>query len=240
MEHAKEKALASKKDALILWASSNLGDMYGHANRFREAYRCYLDVLQMEPDYLYALKGIAWLAFSHDKNTVDAKRILKYLSAVHPVPDYDIMLAEIAAYEKNNETKQELQNRFILKVSGTLYGDMYNKYVYGLMVEEWKDYDKALQIAEKEVTNRPTSQSYDLLAWAYFNMGNKDDALRIAKTYVENRTYEPDALYHLGRIYAETGNAKKARQYLALANESRFELGPDLAVRIGNELKGIE
>ena len=56
MELARDKALASKKDGLILWVTSNLGDMYGHANRFKESYQCYLDVLEKKPDYLYALK----------------------------------------------------------------------------------------------------------------------------------------------------------------------------------------
>jgi tetratricopeptide (TPR) repeat protein len=103
MEQAKEKALQSKKESLILWATSNLGDMYGHANRFKDSYQCYLDVLKMKPDYLYALKGIAWLAFSHDKNTIEAKRIINYLAKLHPVPDYDLMLSKIADFANDNK-----------------------------------------------------------------------------------------------------------------------------------------
>ena len=240
MEAATEKALASKKDVLILWAKSNLADMYGHANKFKESYSAYLDVLKIKHDYLYALKGIAWLAFSHDKNTVEAKRILNYLSKLHPVPDYDLMLSKIAAFEKDHQTKEKLENKFIAEVADARYGDMYNKYVFNLTIDESPDLDKALKIAEREVNNRPTPQSYDLLAWTYYHMNKKGEALKIAKAFVENRNYEPDALYHLGMIYAYAGNTKKAKNFLKEANASAFELGPELADKISEDLGAIK
>ncbi len=239
MEAATQKAIESKKDALILWSKSNLADMYGHANRYKESYRCYLDLLEKKPDYLYALKGIAWLAFSHDKKTAEAKRILNYLSRLHPVPDYDLLLAKIAAYEKDNTGEEKYLNRFITAVSDTRYGDMYNKYVFYMMMNEKKDRAKALFIAEREVNNRPTSQSYDLLAWAYYNSGRKNEALSLAKSYIENRSYEPEALYHLGVMYADAGNTKKAKFYLKEAEKSAFELGPDLAEQILSGLQSL-
>lgn len=239
MELANQKAIESKKESLTFWAKSNLGDMYGHANRYKEAYQCYLDLLEKKPDYLYALKGIAWLAFSHDKNTTEAKRILNYLAQLHPVPDYDLLLAEISAYEKDKISEEKYLNSFITAVSDTRYGDMYNKYVFYLSMDEKKDPGKALEIAEKEVNNRPTSESYDLLAWAYYNTGRKNEALRIAKNFVENHSYEPEALYHLGVMYADAGNTKKAKQYMKEAKESAFELGPDLAAQIRYALQRL-
>jgi tetratricopeptide (TPR) repeat protein len=239
MEAATQKAIESKKDALYLWAKSNLADMYGHANRYKESYQCYLDVLQKKPDYLYALKGIAWLAFSYDKNPTEANRIINYLSGIHPVPDYDLLQAEIAAYEKDNMTAEDLKNRFINSVSHSRYGDMYNKHVFYLMIDKNTDLEKALQLAKREVDNRPTSQSYDLLAWAYYNMGKKAEALRLAQNYVENQNYEPEALYHLGIIYANTDN-KKARYFMKQAEISAFELGPNLTAQVRYALKTID
>ena len=239
MEIAVQKVVESNKNTLILWAMSNLADMYGHANRFNESYQCYLEVLKMKPDYLYALKGIAWLAFSHDKNTEAAKKIINYLQKLHPIPDYDLMLAEIAAYEENELARQSSQNKFLAEISDPRYGDMYNKYVFDLLVEDSKNIDRAMQIAEREVNNRPTSQSYDLLAWAYFNKGEKGKALKIAKAYVENRSHEPVTLYHLGAIYKAAGNKQKAKHYLQAAEDSAFELGPLLANKISKTLQGI-
>jgi len=239
MEAATQKAVESKKDVLFLWAKSNLADMYGHANRYKKSYQCYLDVLEKKPDYLYALKGIAWLAFSHDKNTAEAKRILNYLTALHPVPDYDLLLSKIAAYENDRSTEKNLQAHFITAVSDSRYGDMYNKYVFYLMVDENKDF-KALTIAEREVNNRPTAQSYDLLAWAYYNTGRKNEAFKIAKSFVENKNYEPDALYHLGVIYAYSGDLEKAKHFMREAESSAFELGPQLYAQVNAALHSIE
>jgi len=240
MEAATQKAVESKKEDLISWAKSNLADMYGHANMFQKSYQCYIDVLERDPGYLYALKGIAWLAFSHDKNTTEAKHILNYLEKLHPAPDYNLLLAEIATYENDRSALENLQARFITTVSDSRYGDMYNKYIFYLMLDKNKDFAKALQIAQKEVNNRPTSQSYDLLAWAYYNMGRKKEAYKIAKGFVENRNYEPDALYHLGVIYACSGDLKKAKHFMREAASSAFELGPQLYEEVNAALRSIE
>ena len=232
MEKAVSQVESSKNDKLVSWAKTNLGDFYGHANRFKEAYQTYLDILKIDPDDFYALKGIAWLAFSHDKNVVEAKRILNHLSLIHPIPDYDLMLAKIADFENNNEEKDFHLKKFVKSVSDSRYGDMYNKYLFYLLVDENKGQEKALAIAEKEVVNRPTPQSFDLLAWAKFQSGKKDEALRIAKNFVENKSFEPDAYYHLAMIYLDAGNISKGKKYLKQAENSTFELGPLMANKI--------
>ena len=213
--------------------------MYGHDNRFSDAYRAYLEVLNKEPENLYALKGIAWLAFSHDRNTNEAKHILKYLSALHPVPDYDLLLAEIEEYENNSYEKERFLERFTTKVNNPLYGDMYNKYVFYLFTDEIKNTGKALSIAEKEVSSRPTAQSFDLLAWAKYQTGKKEEAVQIMQSYVENKNFEPEALYHLGVIYAGIGNSRKAKNFLKQAQNSVFELGPVMEKQIKIELEKL-
>ena len=239
MEKAAEQVAASNNDKLFCWAKTNLADMYGHDNRFSDAYRAYLEVLNKEPENLYALKGIAWLAFSHDRNTNEAKHILKYLSALHPVPDYDLLLAEIEEYENNSYEKERFLERFTTKVNNPLYGDMYNKYVFYLFTDEIKNTGKALSIAEKEVSSRPTAQSFDLLAWAKYQTGKKEEAVQIMQSYVENKNFEPEALYHLGVIYAGIGNSRKAKNFLKQAQNSVFELGPVMEKQIKIELEKL-
>jgi tetratricopeptide (TPR) repeat protein len=239
MEKAVNQVQASNNDKLFAWAETNLGDMYGHGNRFSDAYQCYLAVLKKNPEDLYALKGIAWLAFSHDKNVNEAKRILNYLSKVHPVPDYDLILAQIADYEHDQTRKDKLQAKFLGEVANPLYGDMYNKYVFYLTSDESRDINKALWIAEREVNNRPTPQSFDLLAWAKFQSGYKDEALNIESRFVENKNFEPDAFFHMGMIYASTGEISKGKKYLKRARSSSFELGPTKSEQIANALHNL-
>lgn len=238
-----EKALAemesAKNDHLILWAKTNLADMYGHHNRVEDAYRLYVNVIHADPNYYQAWKGIAWIAFSHDRNTAIAKKILGWLKANHPVPDYDLLLAEIASFENDLSGKNNYITSFINEVSKPVYGDMYNKYLFALLTDEQQNFSAAMRIAETEVNNRPTPQSYDLLAWANYKTGNFSEAGQIARAQVIKRTFEPTASFHIGLILKSTGNKKMARQYLLNALESSFELGPLVTNEIKRELKTL-
>ena len=237
MEKAIEKVKYNPKSPLHTWALSNLADMYGHAGRVGESYQAYLNVLQADPNFYYALKGIAWVAFSHDKNTTEARRILNYIQKKGNQPDIDLLLAEIADYEGNIEEKNRLLNNFKKEVQKPEYGEMYNKYLIVLEAEDFKNYDKALEIAQKEIKNRSTTQSYDLLAWVYYCKGDYQKALKTAQNYVEDATTEPEALLHLGKIYQAVGEKKKSRKFLKEALESAYELGPLKSLDIEKELK---
>jgi hypothetical protein len=239
MEKAYVDVKESKKEQLLLWVKTNLADMYGHNNRINESYQLYTEVLQAHPDYYHAWKGIAWIAYSHDKNTTLAKKILMWLQQKHPIPDYDLMLSEIASFEKNNSAKNKYLASFIDKASKPAYGDMYNKYLFTIMSDELNDRSAAMTIAQKEISNRPTPQSYELLAWSLYKNGQVDEAVKIAESRIINKTFEPDALYHIGLLLKKSGRPKLAKQYLTDALESSFELGPVTANEIKLELKTL-
>ncbi|NOT74761.1 MAG: cell surface protein [Cyclobacteriaceae bacterium] len=235
-----EKALDQVKDnaSLLLWTQSNLGDMYGHAGRVKDSYKAYLKVLQQNPDYDYALKGIAWIAFSNDHNFAEAKRIVNHIAPKRATPDMHLLLAQIAGAENDRDEKKKQLELFIKSARSEKYGDMYNKYLALLEAEEFSNPSAAIQIAEIEVRNRPTTQSYDLLAWGYFQKGDIIHALTIAREQIENKTHEPDALYHLGMIYQANGMNQEAKRCFEEAEESSFELGPVIAKKIKSQLEG--
>ncbi|MBL7724140.1 MAG: hypothetical protein JNK27_08315 [Chitinophagaceae bacterium] len=225
MEEALE-TVKDKKKSLFCWTLSNLGDMYGHAGRIKESYQAYLSVLKKDPSNLYCLKGIAWIAYSHDKNYREAKRILRYILSQAEMPELRIMLADIAASEDNRNEARQLTNEFISKVSKPAYGGMYNKYLIQLYCEELSDYDKALSMAKKELMNRFTPETCDLLAWAYYRKGELRKAYEYSSGHVYNFTFEPEALMHSGFIYADIGKTEEARKMLKQCLENEFELGP--------------
>ena len=88
--------------------------------------------------------------------------------------------------------------------------------------------NESVDIAKMEIQNRPTPHSFDLLAWGLYHQGNFSQALEVAQQNVEGQTFEPDAYYHLGRIYLANGNRRKSKQYLEEALKSEFELGPSV------------
>ena len=226
LEQALNKARELSSADLELWTLSNLGDLYSHQGSFGKAYQCYLEVIQQNPEYYHVWKGIAWLAFSHDHQTGEAKRILQYLKSVHPLPDYDRILYLIADFEKNPEDQQRYRDSFLSKTANVMYGDMYNKYRFNLMANIKSAKQASLALAIRETGNRPTPEAYSWLAWAYLLNGEKEKAVDIAGRFVENRCFEPDALSYLGYIYLENGNKQKAKKYLSEAASGGFELGP--------------
>ena len=232
-----EKAFSiikDKKKSLYCWTLSNLADMYGHAGRVEEAYKAYLNVLQKDPANLYCLKGIAWIAYAHDNNTAEAKRILQYILAETEMPDLRLVLAQIAETEGNELEKRKLLNEFVSTVTKPGYGDMYNKYLIEIYTEELKDYDKAFLLAEKELRNRFTPETCDWMAWTYYKKGELVKALEYSKSYVHKMTFEPDATMHTAFIYAANGKKEEAKRMLEECLESSFELGP-VATRLVKE-----
>jgi tetratricopeptide (TPR) repeat protein len=226
MEKALSRISKQNDESAYTWAKSNLADFYSHANRFEEAYQSYLEVLSIDPENYHCLKGIAWLAFSKDKNTTAAKEIVMFLKQQHPVPDYDLLMAEIESFENNQQEADKYKKMFEETVTNEAYGDMYNHYLFSLYIDDWSDYSKAMRIAEAEIRNRPTPQSYDLLSWVHYKTGNQKEALRIAQSFVENKCFEPETAYHLATIYKANGNNKKARNYFKEVKSSIVELGP--------------
>ena len=234
MERAKTMAEYTNMPSTKKWVYTNLADYYGHAGKIEAAYKHYLMALEIDPQDAYSKKGIAWIVYSHEKNPKEALRILDYTTRTHLSPDYYLLKADIAEYLEDAELQKEQLELYKKAVSNAQYGDMYNKYNALLFAEDINMKNKALEIALIEIENRPTPQSYDLLAWSYFNLGDTKKALTVMEDFVVGKTSEPDVLYHLARIYKVNGKLKKAEELKKELNNSIFELGPLMANEISN------
>jgi tetratricopeptide (TPR) repeat protein len=234
LEKATEKVEATKNKGLMQWAYTNLADYYGHAGRIQKSYNHYLKALALDPNDAYAKKGIAWIVYSHEKNADEAIRILNSTMNAYNAPDYHLLKAEIAEYKGDNALKQAEIKAYKNAVQNPLYGDMYNKYNAILFAEDKATTAQALKIANIEISNRPTAQSYDLLAWTYYNHGDVKGALEVVEAHVAGKTFEPEALYHMAEIYKANGNIEFAKNIKSELLESSFELGPLLTQNIKN------
>ena len=236
MEMALQQAVHAGQNEMILWAKSNLADMYGHAGRVNEAYKNYLEILKKDSSYLHALKGIAWIAYSHDKNTGEAKRIIHFIQSQTLMPDLNLMLAEIAEWEGDKAMKEQYISNFLEIVEKPAYGNMYNKYLITVYTEDLKNFDKALAIAEKEIKSRPTPETYDWLAWVYYKKGDVKKANGILEKFVLGRTSEPSSLLRAAIVLQDAGKKSEAKKLLMTCKASSFELGPLSAAKINSLL----
>lgn len=234
LEKATEMVESTKNKGLMQWAYTNLADYYGHAGQIQKSYNHYLKALELDPHDAYAKKGIAWIVYSYEKNADEALRILNATTSNYYAPDYHLLKAEIAEFIKDEALKEREIESYKLAVQNNLYGDMYNKYNVLLFAENENKTSNALAIANKEINNRPAAQSYDLLAWTYYNQGNISDALEVIETHVVGKSFEPEVLYHMAEIYKANGKTDTAKALKEELLESSFELGPLLTESIKN------
>lgn len=233
------KCIDKKSKNLKVWTLSNLGDMYGHAGRIKDAYKAYLEVLKIDPANLYCLKGIAWIAFSHDGNTEEARGILEFIISHHESPDFKLILADIAEAENNSNEKMSWINKFIKQTTDNRYGNMYSKNLVMVLSEEFQKHDNALVIAEKELSNRFTPETCDWMAWIKYRQGRNKEALSLVEKYVFGYNHEPEALMHVAYIFEANGKIGDARRLFSECLKSSFELGPVLTQKIKEKLKEI-
>ena len=182
----------------------------------------------------YAKKGIAWIVYSYERNPKEALRILETVTAENEAPDTHLLKAAIYSYV-GDLVKKTIQNeKYLAKASDANYGVMYHKYDVLLYADDVTKRKKAIEIANQEVSERPTAQAYDLLAWSLYKDGEKEKALEITQHFVINKTFEPEALLHTAFILKANGRVADALKLKQELIESVYELGPLAEKKIQN------
>ena len=232
MEKARDIAIEDDNKVLKIWSYSNLGDFYGHAGRIQESYDSYLKTLEIDPNYSYALKGIAWIVFSHERNTTEANRIITAIAKTHNTPDFYLLKSQIAQFSGNKSEEVANRNAYFAMLKKYDYGAMYNKYNVLIYADDKATASKALEIAKIEIEHRPTPDSYDLLAWSYLNLGQNKKALEIAQKHVVGKTFEPKVQYHLAMIYKSNNILQQVKPIKEELLSSTYELGPTLEKKV--------
>ena len=232
MEKARTKAESAKNRELMLWSYTNLGDYYGHAGRIQDSYNQYIKALEIDADNAYAKKGIAWIVFSNDKNAVEAIRILDSVTKTYNAPDYFLLKAEIADYMGDDLIRTKNLDQYFARVKNEMYGDMYNAYNLGLYIDETKQFDKAVLLAQTEVQNRPTSESYSWLGYSYLKNGEINKAVEVMDDHVYGKTFEPALLFQAAEVYKANGEEEKVAALKGELIGALYELGPNMEKQV--------
>lgn len=232
LEKAKTIAESSNMKGIKQWAYTNLADFYGHAGRIEDSYIHFLKALELDPNDAYAKKGIAWIVYSHEKNPDEALRILNSVMKDYQAPDYYLLKSQIYEFKGDMAAKNEQLALYTNAVKNMDYGDMYNQYNVQVYTHENQNLEAAIAISKIEIENRPTTHSYDLLAWSYFKNGALQEALSLTRNYVLGYTSEPLALYHSAEILKAAGELEEVKALKPDLMASAYELGPIMAEKV--------
>ena len=226
MEKALTIANSRKNLALQIWTNTNIADYYGHQGDIKASYNHYLKTLALQPDHAYAKKGLAWILYSKEHNITQASVLIDHLLKNHNLPDYYLLKAEMASYQGDSVLSEEYMQQFFTLANNPLYGDMYNTHKIRALVKT--DPYKALQLAQKEVDNRTTPQSYQFLALAQLASNQKQEALATITNFVVGKTSEPMALLHSAQVYKANGMLDKVTALKTALLPASYELGPEI------------
>ena len=222
----KASELAGNSTSLRQTAISNTADLYMHAADAKRANELYMQSIKSDASDLHSIMGIGWLALVHDKNDTLAERIFKFVQTKTKSPEVLLKLAMVAEQRGDIIAEKKYVTEFVSIVSDTVYGNMYNKYLIDLYSNFLNEPAKAVAIAEKELTNRTTAQTYSWYVWSLFKNDQHDKALQYYDKYVSGKPLEGLELYYMGKMMKALNKGYNAEQYFKAAYKNRYDLSP--------------
>ena len=222
----KATELAGNSIGLRQTAISNTADLYMHAANPEKANELYMQSIRLDASDLHSLMGIGWIALVHDKKDTLAERIFKFVQTITKSPEPLWKLLQVAEQRGDSVSEKKYADEFVKIVSDPVYGNMYNKYLVDLYSNFLNEPAKAVIIAEKELTNRITPQTYSWYAWSLFKNGQKEKALEYYDKYVSGKPLEGLELYYMGKMMKSVNKGYNATQYFKAAYKNRYDLSP--------------
>jgi hypothetical protein len=207
-------------------AISNTADLYLHNGELEKANELYMQSIRLSAADLHSIMGIGWIALVHDKNIPQAEKIFRFVQSKTMAPDPLLKLVQTAEAKGDSNAAKQLADLFAGRVSDSLYGNMYNKYLIDLYTGVLNEPSKAENIARKELTNRTTPQTYAWYVYALYRNGKGIDALKIYQQQVSGKPLEGLELYWIGKMMQGLKKGYNAKVYFEEAYKNRYDLSP--------------
>jgi hypothetical protein len=229
----KAASLAVANPYLKQAALSNAADLYIHDGNLSEAYKLYKQCIQFNSSDVHSIIGIGWIALVHDKNNFLAKKLFEFAHSQIKSPDPLLKLSQ-ATEEGDSTASKKYALEFVEEAADPVYGNMYNKYLVQLYTGTLNEPAHALAIAQKEISNRATPQTYAWLAWSLFRNGQTKEAYNVYEKQVSGKALEGLELYWMGKMMKGSGKGYNARQFFKAAEKNKYDLSPAMGKDLEN------
>ena len=235
MKQAAEKAGNNKYLKQV--ALSNAADLYIHQGDLKKAYNLYVQSITIDAADFHSIMGIGWIALVYDKNDSLAEKIFQFVRNHTKAPDVLLKLEQVAEARGDSTTQKKYATEFILKVTDTIYGKMYSKYLIDLYTNVLHQPAKAVLLAESEINNRPCPQVYAWYSWSLFCNNETDKAYSVFKTYVSGKPLEGPEFYFMGKMMKSIGKGFNAQEFFKTAYKNRYDISPAKQKDLENSLE---
>jgi tetratricopeptide (TPR) repeat protein len=200
--------------------------MYFKTGKTVEAADAFAGALRVFPGYHRAHAGIGQTLAARGKIAAAIEHY-KQAQAVVPMPDYAAALAELYEMDGNDGEKKKQQALLdMLDQIGQARGETTNRNLAVVYADQDRKLDRAMQLAQAELSSRKDVYTYDALAWVLYKNGKCAEAAEASAKALRMKTAEPVFYYHAGMIAAAAGRRAEARADLerALQLNPKFDL----------------
>ncbi|HYG79222.1 MAG TPA: tetratricopeptide repeat protein, partial [Pyrinomonadaceae bacterium] len=214
------KAASPQDPENSAWCRVQLGNLLLNAGRLAEAEREFDHALQIFPDYGLALEGKARARIAAG-DFESAVNIYKREQERDP-NSADAALALGDLYTRTGRAEEAARQYKLFESAERENAAAENDWHH--LVYFWADNDRnldeALALARRARETRRDIHTCDALAWALFKQGRIAEARAAIDEATRLGTRDARILYHAGLIYNQSGDRRKAAQYLKLALET--------------------
>ena len=232
---AKAIAAGSTYGENTAWCRSQLALIYFQQGAYLPAEQVLTQGLALVPND-YRLLAAMGKVKAAEKNYDAAIDFYRRSVAIAPQQDVVAALGDVfTAAGRKDEAKKEyalVETIARLNKANGVKGDM-------LTAKFYADHDmhlpEALKMAEDEYATRKNVYQADTLAWCYFKNGRMEEAQKMIRVALSQKTPEALFYFHKGMIEAKAGNRPAAQLalYTAASENPNFDV---LAAPIANKM----
>lgn len=223
----------------VAWAATQLAEIEHQRSGPEAAARWHRRALEIAPGYRGALEGLADLARGRGEWREAESLYRRILAEAHP--DLYLRLAEVRRAQGDAADARRWERRFLEVAARPEVEPLYARELALFYARNRAMYDRALEIAQREVARRPAAESWEMMTWVRIQGGEMREALALSdrirraewreELAVSQRTRHaggasPTADYHRACILEALGRGAEADVLYASALEEPTLLAP--------------
>jgi tetratricopeptide (TPR) repeat protein len=200
------------------WAFTRLANYQFQHNATKSALESCAAALALQSDYAPAMFVRGRVLLAEDRVN-DAVEELQRAARLNPLPEYQWALADALAAAGNRNRAVEIESQIAEAADDPRAVSLF-------LATRHQDVERAMRLAQQDLSNRQDIFTHDALAWALAAAGRSTEAQQQVGQALAEDTADSRLYLHAGIIAALNNDNKKAKRWLDQASASKQTLLP--------------